>query len=81
VQKPFLQVNAAGEFSVRVPALYSDSAGITWRGGETPGETIPIAHFICAPGWDTAETINAHLDRGKNLLLTRESMISSLRFV
>jgi len=45
-EKPFLQVNAAGEFSVRVPELSSDSVGITWRGGETPGETIPIAQFI-----------------------------------
>jgi len=38
-EKPFLQVNAAGEFSVRVPELYSDSVGITFRGGETaPGQ-------------------------------------------
>ncbi len=47
-EKPFLQVNAAGEFSVRVSSLYNDSAGITWRGGETPGETIPIAQFYIA---------------------------------
>src|SRR5882724_2243838 len=33
-EKPFLQVNAAGEFSVRVPELSSDSVGITWRGGD-----------------------------------------------
>jgi hypothetical protein len=70
-EKPFLQVNAAGEFSVRVPALYSDSTGITWRGGETAGETIPIAQFyIARADVDTAETINAQLDRGKNLILT-----------
>jgi len=70
-EKPFLQVNAAGEFSVRVPALYSDSAGIRWRGGETPGETIPIAEFyIARPDVDTAETINAQLAQGKNLILT-----------
>jgi len=70
-EKPFLQVNAAGEFSVRVPASYSDSAGITWRGGETPGETIPIAQFyIARPDVDTAEMINVQLDRGKNLILT-----------
>jgi hypothetical protein len=74
-EKPFLQVNAAGEFSVRVPVLYSDSAGITWRAretiSETPGETIPIAQFYIAhPDVDTAETINAQLDRGKNLILT-----------
>src|SRR5713101_4155593 len=69
--KPFLQANAAGEFSVRIPGLYSDSVGITWRGGETPGETIPITRFyIARPDVDTAETINAQLAQGKNLILT-----------
>ena len=70
-EKPFLQVNAAGEFSVRVPALHTDSVGITWRGGETAGETIPIAQFyIARPDADTADTINAQLSQGKNLILT-----------
>jgi hypothetical protein len=70
-EKPFLQVNAAGEFSVRVPELRNNSAGITWRGGETPGETIPIAQFyIARPDVDNAETINAQLAQGKNLVLT-----------
>jgi hypothetical protein len=70
-EKPFLQVNAAGEFSVRVPEMRSDSIGITWRGGETPGQTIPIAQFyIARPDEDTAETINAQLALGKDLILT-----------
>jgi hypothetical protein len=70
-EKPFLQVNAAGEFSVRVPGLRSDSIGITWRGGETAGETIPIDRFyIARADVDTAETINAQLAQGKNLILT-----------
>ena len=70
-EKPFLQVNSAGEFSVRVPALRSDSIGITWRSGETAGETIPITQFyIARPDADTAETINAQLAHGKNLILT-----------
>lgn len=70
-EKPFLQANAAGEFSVRVPKLYSDSLGITFRGGETAGETIPIARFyIARPDVDTAETINAQLAQGKHLILT-----------
>jgi hypothetical protein len=70
-EKPFLQVGAAGEFSVRVPGLHSDSVGITWRGGETPGETIPIERFYIAHSdVDTAETINAQLALGKNLILT-----------
>jgi hypothetical protein len=70
-EKPFLQVDAAGEFSMRVPGLHSDSAGITWRSGETPGETIPIERFYIAHSdVDTAETINAQLALGKNLILT-----------
>jgi hypothetical protein len=70
-EKPFLQVNAAGEFSVRVPELRSDSIGITWRNGGTAGETIPISKFyIARPDVDTAETINAQLALGKSLILT-----------
>ena len=70
-EKPFLQVNAAGEFSVRVPGLRSDGVGITWRGGETAGETIPIERFyIASPDVDTAETMNAQLALGKDLILT-----------
>jgi len=70
-EKPFLQVNAAGEFSVRVPELKSDSVGTTFSGGETAGETIPISRFyIARPDADTVETINAQLAQGKNLILT-----------
>jgi hypothetical protein len=69
-EKPFLQVNGAGEFSVRVPALRNDSIGITWSSGESAGETIPITQFYIAhPDVDTAETVNAQLARGKNLIL------------
>jgi hypothetical protein len=74
-EKPFLQVNAAGEFSVRVPELRSDTVGVTWGGGETsgetPGKTIPISQFyIARSDVDTADTINAQLALGKNLILT-----------
>jgi hypothetical protein len=70
-EKPFLQVNGGGDFSVRVPALRANSVGITWHGGEIPGMSIPISDFFIArPGVDTAASINAQLARGKNLLLT-----------
>ena len=70
-EKPFLQVDAAGEFSVRVPELRSDSVGTTFGGGVTAGETIPIGEFyIARPDLDTAATINAQLAKGKNLILT-----------
>jgi hypothetical protein len=70
-EKPFLEVDAQGNWSVRVPALRTDSAGITWRAGSTPGRSIPIARFyIARPGADTAASINAQLAKGKDLLLT-----------
>ena len=70
-EKPFLEVDAKGRWSVRVPALRKDSVGITWRSGETPGKSIPWDRFYIAhAGTDTAATMNAQLDVGKNLLLT-----------
>jgi len=77
-EKPFLKVNAAGEWSVRVPGVSNDSTGITWHtdvaisGRAIPsGRDIPLEQFyIARPGHDTAASINAQLDRGKQLLLT-----------
>lgn len=70
-EKPFLQVDAQGNWSVRVPALRQDSAGITWHGGSTPGRSIPLSRFyIARANVDTAATMNAQLARGMNLLLT-----------
>jgi hypothetical protein len=70
-EKPFLQVNAEGDFSVRVPALRRDSVGISWHDGETAGVTIPISQFyIARADADTVETINAQLAKGKNLIFT-----------
>jgi len=70
-EKPFLQVDAAGSYSVRIPALQKDSSGVTWHGGITPGRSIPLTQFYIAhAGRDTAATMNAALAKGKNLLLT-----------
>ena len=70
-EKPFLQVDAEGRYSVRVPSLVRDSAGITWRAGATPGESIPLSRFYIAhAGADNAATMNVALNAGKNLLLT-----------
>jgi hypothetical protein len=70
-EKPFLEVDAQGRYSVRVPSLIRNSAGITWRNGSTPGKSIPLSRFYIAhAGTDTAATINEQLDAGKNLLLT-----------
>ena len=70
-EKPFLEVDAQGNFSVRVPSLVTNSSGITWHAGSTPGKSIPIASFYIAhPGVDTAAILNAQLAKGKNLLFT-----------
>jgi hypothetical protein len=70
-EKPFLEIDARGRWSVRVPSLERNSIGITWRGGATPGRSIPLSVFYVAhPNVDTAATINAQLATGKSLLLT-----------
>ncbi|HEY1805541.1 MAG TPA: coagulation factor 5/8 type domain-containing protein [Terracidiphilus sp.] len=69
-EKPFLFVDARGNYFVRVPALRRNSSGITWRGGVTPGRSIPISRFYVANPSDTAATINSQLAAGKNLLFT-----------
>ncbi len=70
-EKPYLQVSSAGVWSVRRPALTRNSSGITWAGGQTPGQDVPLSRFyIARPDRDTAATMNAQLARGKHLLLT-----------
>jgi hypothetical protein len=70
-EKPFLEVDANGKWSVRVPEFRRNSVGITWHSGGTPGKTIPLDQFyIAQPGNNVAATINAQLAQGKHLLLT-----------
>ena len=70
-EKPFLTVDGAGNWSVRVPALVHNSTGVSWHSGQTPGKSIPLSKFYIAhPDADTAATLNAQLLAGKNLLLT-----------
>jgi hypothetical protein len=70
-EKPFLVVDAKGEWNVILPVLRTASQGITWHGGSTPGKSIPLRDFyIARPGADTAESLNAQLAKGRNLLFT-----------
>jgi hypothetical protein len=69
-EKPFLTFDGT-RFSVFVPALRTNTSGITWGAGQTPGTAIPIEQFyIARAGVDTAATLNAALAGGKHLLLT-----------
>ena len=69
-EKPFLYVDDDGGYRVFLPALRRDSAGASWTGGETAGDSLPIGDFYIAQPDDGADAINAALDRGLNLLLT-----------
>ncbi len=55
-----------------VPALRTNGTqGTTWPADSTSGTPIPINRFhVAHPEADSAASINAALDRGKNLLLT-----------
>jgi hypothetical protein len=70
-EKPFITIDASGNYSVFVPALRKDCQGITWGSGTQAGEMMPIDQFFIAiAGTDNATTINAALSQGKNLILT-----------
>ena len=50
-EKPFLTVDASGNYSVFVPALRNNSSGISWGSGTPAGQSISIDQFYIAhPG-------------------------------
>jgi hypothetical protein len=69
-EKPYLYVDDEGAWFVRVPAATTDSRGITWADGITPGRSIPIGDFVIAEPGDSIGKINSQLAKGKHLLLT-----------
>ena len=69
-EKPYLFVDGKGAYQVRVPSAQTESRGISWGAGATPGRTVPITDFYVARPSDSVRTINNQLARGKNLILT-----------
>ena len=69
-EKPYLFVNAQGGYEVRVPSAHTNTSGISWANGMTPGRTVPLHDFFVASPSDSVQTINNQLARGMNLLLT-----------
>ncbi|MHB1033567.1 MAG: hypothetical protein ACYC35_06495 [Pirellulales bacterium] len=70
-EKPYLVIDEGGNYQVMVPSLRTGARGTTWSAGATAGTPIPIDRFYLAhPGTDSAQSINAALAAGKNLLLT-----------
>jgi hypothetical protein len=69
-EKPYLFVDAQGNYNVRVPSAHTNTRGISWEQDITAGRTIPISDFFVARPSDSVQTINNQLARGKNLLFT-----------
>jgi len=69
-EKPYLFVDADGDYNVRVPAAQVNTSGISWANGLTAGRTVPLSDFFVARPSDSVQVINNQLARGKNLLLT-----------
>ena len=69
-EEPFLQTDAAGQFSVFVPALRHDSSGPSWASGTTAGTSIPVSKFFIASPSTPVLAIDVALALGKDLILT-----------
>jgi hypothetical protein len=69
-EKPFLYLDSRGRYQVRVPEARTNTSGISWANGLTPGRSIPLSDFYVAKPSDSVSTINSQLARGKHLLLT-----------
>jgi len=69
-EKPFLQTDSAGHYSVFVPALRHDSSGPSWAGGAAAGTSIPISKFFIATPSTPVLAIDLALAFGRNLILT-----------
>jgi hypothetical protein len=69
-EKPYLFVDSRGRYNVRVPVARTNTRGVSWANGMTPGRTLPLSDFHVARPGDSVREINNQLARGKNLLLT-----------
>jgi hypothetical protein len=70
-EKPYLYIRNSGLYDVFVPALQTNTQGVSWATTSTPGVSISIDQFyIARPETATAASINTALSQGKHLLFT-----------
>lgn len=71
-EKPFLYFDVEeNEYKVFVPALRENSVGVTWsyeNMGEGTSLSVDKSFYIANPDVDTAESINAQISSGKNII-------------
>ncbi|WP_443057279.1 discoidin domain-containing protein [Streptomyces sp. NBC_00669] len=66
--KPYMYLDGSGNYQVFVPNMRTNASGVDWP--NTPGTSIPLTQFYVAKPGVSAETINAALAQGLNLVLT-----------
>lgn len=70
-EKPYLYLDAAGEYQVFVPGVKTNSSGVSWASGpESGGKTLPLSGFFIARPGDQVSTLNAALGAGRSVLFT-----------
>jgi Pectate lyase superfamily protein len=69
-EKPFLYVDATGNYNVFAPAPRRNSADVSWSSGSELGRSLPISSFFIASPSTGVQQINAALASGQNLILT-----------
>jgi hypothetical protein len=69
-EKPYLYLDSAGNYNVFVPSMRTNSSGVTWANGNTPGTSLPLSQFYVAKPGVSAATINQALAQGLNLVFT-----------
>jgi Ricin-type beta-trefoil lectin domain len=69
-EKPYLYIDSSGNWNVFVPSSRTNSSGVSWGSGNTPGTSLPISDFYIATPSSTVAQINAALSSGQDLLFT-----------
>ena len=69
-EKPFLYIDAAGDWQMFRPDVRRDTRGASWREKGPAGRSVPLSRFLIAHPDTPLARINAALAQGRHLLLT-----------
>jgi hypothetical protein len=69
-EKPFIYVDEHAVWRVFVPALRSNTSGVSWNAGEAPGLSLPISDFVIVKPGTSLSAMNDAVAHGKHLIVT-----------
>jgi hypothetical protein len=69
-EKPFIYVDARGAWKVFVPAVRSNTSGVSWNVGQASGVSLPISDFVIVKPGTPVSAMNDALERNKHLIVT-----------